>query len=58
MSSLYTRLREPSTRVGLVFLLGTLGHHVSPETVDQGIEALLLLISLYEIIRKEYLHKE
>jgi hypothetical protein len=44
---------EPSTRIGIVFLVGLTGHQVSIEWAQNAIDGVLLLLSLYEIWRKE-----
>jgi hypothetical protein len=58
ISQLRARLQEPSTRIGIVFLVGLLGHKISIEWTQNAIDAFLLILSLYEIWRKEHAHKE
>jgi len=53
LSALRARLMEPSTRIGIVFLVGLTGHQVSIEWAQNAIDGVLLLLSLYEIWRKE-----
>jgi hypothetical protein len=47
------RLAEPSTKAGLLVLLSGIGISVSPELLSTSLGAVVALIGLYEVIRKE-----
>ncbi len=52
------RLKEASTWAGIVMVLGVLGFQVSPDIVEQAAHAVVAIIGLFLIIRRERKIKE
>lgn len=53
MNTIIDRLKEPSTQRGISVLLGLVGFHVSPEQSNAILSAVLGLLALIEVFRKE-----
>jgi hypothetical protein len=53
MDYLLSRLKEKSTYAGIGALLGAFGLVIDPETFSAAVAALIALVGLWEVFRRE-----
>ena len=53
MDYIIDRLKERSTYTGLAALLGAFGLAIDPETFSAAVAAVIALVGLWEVFRKE-----
>lgn len=54
MKNTLNKLKEPSTWAGLGVLIGLVGLHLPEGGLDQIAAAVIALIGVYEVFRKEW----